>query len=199
MLKKSIPIHSYSGEYSKNNTTNKKALARDFNHRCAYCDDLDAVAGGFKSYHVEHFAPKKKFPSLKYTYENLLYACPFCNNAKSEDWPSESPDKNIVGNTGYVKPCDPKYAEHLDRDEKGKIFFKTDLGEYMYNHLKLYLRRHEIIFMLDLLKVKRDHLEVMINKEKLEGKDYSKKEAILNSLDKEFFNYYTQFLSVQSE
>lgn len=199
MLKTKIPVRSHTGEFRKTNPSNKKYLAIDFEHRCAYCDDLDSISGGYKSYHVEHFAPKEKFSELKFKYDNLLYACPYCNCSKNDDWPSNDPKVNVVDNKGYIDPCTQEYYEHLDRDEKtGNIIFKTDLGKYMYNKMQLYLRRHSIIYMLDKLKQKRDELQISINKDKCKGKDTTDKEAILQSIQNEFFEYYTEFQIEQS-
>ncbi len=114
MLKKEVPVRSYTGEKWITNKTNKKYLAIDFKHRCAYCDDLDNINNGQSSYAVEHFAPKAKFPELEFTYDNLLYACRFCNSSKGDDWPSDSPTKNVVGECGYIDPCNNEYFEHLD-------------------------------------------------------------------------------------
>ena len=199
MLKKKIPVRSHTGEFRKTNPSNKKYLAIDFEHRCAYCDDLDSISSGYKSYHVEHFAPKEKFPELKFQYDNLLYACPYCNCSKNDDWPSNDPKVNVVDNKGYIDPCTQEYYEHLGRDEKtGNIIFKTELGEYMYNQMQLYLRRHSIIYMLDKLKQKRDELQISINKDKCKGKDTKDKESILQSIQNEFFEYYTEFQIEQS-
>lgn len=87
-IKEKKPVRSYSGEMWKTNASNKRRLAEDFNHRCAYCDDIDRFNGEYRAYHVEHFAPKDKFPKLKHDYSNLLYACPYCNGSKSNKWPS---------------------------------------------------------------------------------------------------------------
>lgn len=193
MLKKEIPVRSYTGEKWKTNTTNKKYLATDFKHRCAYCDDLDSVYGGQASYAVEHFAPKGKFPNLRYTYDNLLYACSFCNASKSDDWPSDSPSINIVEDRGYIDPCTDEYSEHLDRDNNtGCIYYKTELGRYMYEHLKLYLKRHSVIFMVEKLKEKRAELKDSIDKDIVKGLDVSIKKDTLIALDEEFFSYYDQ-------
>ena len=193
MLKKEVPVRSYTGEKWRTNATNKKYLAIDFNHRCAYCDDLDDIYTDQALYAVEHFAPKSKFPQLKYTYDNLLYACRFCNASKSDDWPSNSPTVNIVGECGYIDPCTEEYYKHLDRDDKtGRIFYKTELGKYMYNHLKLYLKRHSIIYMIEKLIEKRTELKESIDKDKKRGIDVSIKEKALFVLDDEFFSYYDQ-------
>ena len=191
MLKKEVPVRSYTGEKWKTNTTNKKYLAIDFKHRCAYCDDLDDIYNGMESYSVEHFAPKAKFPHLEYTYDNLLYSCRFCNGSKSDDWPSDSASESIVGECGYIDPCTKEYDIHLDRDENtGQIYYKTELGKYMYNHLKLYLKRHSIIYMVEKLNDKRKDLKASIDKDLKNGIDVSVKQEILMDIDNKFFSYY---------
>ena len=198
MLKKEVPIRSYTGERWKTNSTNKKYLAIDFHHRCAYCDDLDNIYNGQESYAVEHFAPKTKFPQLMYTYDNLLYSCRFCNTSKSDDWPSDSPSINVVGEHGYIDPCTDEYYEHLDRDDHtGCIYYKTELGKYMYEHLKLYLKRHSVIFMVEKLKEKREELKTSIDNDIKKGLDVSIKTQALLAIDDEFFLYYGQ-LCVES-
>lgn len=75
----------------------KKHLAKDFSHRCAYCDERDALTGAYSSYHVEHFVPKEKFPDLKFLYENLLYSCSFCNCSKNDDWAGSDASEKCKG------------------------------------------------------------------------------------------------------
>lgn len=191
MIKREIPKRSYTGEKWKTNSINKKYLALDFNHRCAYCDDLDSMYGGKETYAVEHFAPKEKFPQLRYMYDNLLYSCPFCNRAKSDDWPSNDPNINVVGQQGYIDPCAEEYYKHLDRDENtGKITYKTPIGEYMYNHLNLHLKRHEILYMMNKLWDKINQLKESIEISKQKGENVSDKEYILKECSDKFFNYY---------
>lgn len=191
MLKREIPVHSHSGNFRITNASNKKYLAKDFSHRCAYCDDRDSLAGGYKSYHVEHFAPKEKFPALEFTYENLLYSCPFCNCSKNDDWVGSTANENVRGNCGYVCPCDADYQKHLDRNNQtGEIVPQTPLGKYMYDHLNLGLMRHSLIYMVETLQEKRNELQEVIEKERSQGKDVTKKEKLLVAVDNEFFGYY---------
>lgn len=193
MLKKEVPVRSYTGNKWHTNKTNKKYLAIDFKNRCAYCDDLDKIYGGSDLYHVEHFAPKEKFPELKYKYDNLLYSCSYCNLSKNDDWPSDNSEINVVDNQGYIDPCLEEYNKHLDRnDETGEIYYKTELGKYMYNHLKLYLKRHSIIYMMDKLQSKICELEDSIENDKKNGLDTQKKEQFLEVYYKNFFKYYYQ-------
>ncbi len=199
MLKREIPVHSHSGNFRITNASNKRYLAKDFSHRCAYCDDRDSLAGGYKSYHVEHFAPKEKFPALEFTYENLLYSCPFCNCSKNDDWVGSTADESVKGDCGYVSPCDAEYQNHLDRNSQtGEIIPQTALGQYMYNHLNLNLVRHALIYLVDSLQEKRDKLQVIIENEQLKGKDVTTKERLLLAIDKEFFEYYFELQKVLS-
>ena len=196
-VKREHPKHKFSGEKWRTNTTNKKYLAIDFKGRCAYCDDLDFYYGGQRNFHVEHFAPKEKFPALKYVYENLLYSCPYCNSAKSDTWPSDNPMVNVVGDRGFVNPCKDEYDQHLERDSSGKIFAKTQLGEYMIVNLKLLLHRHELFFKLEQVEEKKQLLENTIERERLAGKDISVKQSALDSLNNDFFGYYTKWKSLK--
>lgn len=193
MLRRERPIRSYHGDKFHTNATNKKHLAIDFKNRCAYCGDLDIYAGGYRFYHVEHFAPKEKFPALKYDYDNLLYACPWCNRAKWDIWPSDTPDVNVVNEEGFVDPCSEEYDTHLERRADGSIVGITPLGNYMVKTLKLYLKRHAIIYNVDRLDKKREELKQSIDRDKEEGKDCDKKEAVLKVIERDFFDYFNMW------
>ena len=138
-IKAKIPVRSYSGDKWKTNKTNKKYLAQDFDHRCAYCDDWDKYNGGMRSYHVEHFAPKEKFPDLEYTYDNLLYACPYCNEAKSDKWPSDKAEISVVGDKGFVDPCTAEYYAYIYRNEDIYTVMKTEVSAIMVNWENTYI------------------------------------------------------------
>jgi hypothetical protein len=196
LLKHYIPKRTYTGNKWTTNTTNKKHLARDFSNRCAYCDDHHSHFGGYKNYHVEHFAPKERFPTLKNAYDNLLYACPFCNWAKSDTWVSDSPNVSVIDDEGFIDPCDLEYYNHLGRKEDGSIFPKTKLGNYMYKNLKLYLNRHRIAYNLEIVNNKIERLESKIEKERLKGD--SRETKVLSELYK-YFHEYTKLLREDDE
>ena len=185
-LKTKIPVRSYTGEKWKTNRTNKKYLSIDFDNRCAYCDDLDKYNGGYNTYQVEHFAPKEKFPSLRYTYDNLLYACPYCNRFKSNKWPSDNPNINVVGNVGFLDPCCKEYYEHLYRDDDGSIRYNSELGKYIYEELNLGLKRHRLLFrQVELNELIKKTQAKIIFLEK-QGKDVSELKDILLPLLEEY-------------
>jgi len=134
----------------------KPYLRDDFNKRCGYCDDLDYHSGGKRGYHIDHFKPHSItcFASLKQTYSNLVYACPFCNETKSNKWLN-------VG--GFLDPCKDDYNNHLCRNAKGQIEYLTDQGKYIFENLNLGLIRHELLWCIDKLDEQIDKIKLKID------------------------------------
>lgn len=192
-VKQKIPSRSYTGVKWITNKSNKKQLIIDFEHKCAYCDDSDIYAGGSKMYHVEHFAPKEKFPELEFTYDNLLYACPYCNISKSNKWPSNDSNINIVGYEGFVDPCTQEYNTHLIRKEDGSIYYISSLGEYMYYELKLYLQRHQLIYNLSRVHMKLKDVRKEIDRRESLKKPVEDLKMLYKDLCVVFYEYFDIF------
>ncbi len=195
-VKQKIPHRSYTGVRWRTNRSNKERLIIDFEHKCAYCDDDDKYTGGSKAYHVEHFAPKEKFPKLEFTYDNLLYACPYCNISKSDKWPSDDSNISVVENEGFINPCTEEYNEHLKREEDGSISYISPVGEYMYYNLKLYLQRHQLIYNIS--RVHKKLKEVRKEKERRKNlhRPVEDLERMYKDLCEVFFEYYDIFTEV---
>ena len=140
----------------------KAELRTDFRERCGYCDALDEYFGGTQGAHIDHFAPKKKFPRLETVYENLVYSCPFCNRAKSNKWIGNDPSVPNDGTSGFVDPCDPEFDEHLARDATGRVVPLTHIGQYMVDNLNLRLMRHKFIWQAQRLDQLAKRLEELI-------------------------------------
>lgn len=98
----------------------KESLRKDFDHRCAYCKNHEAVEGGSKNFEIDHYKPLCKFRGLKFTYSNLFYSCKECNRTK---W-SYYPNSLQMGLGEYIlNPCDHDFEEHYDMNDpewKGK-------------------------------------------------------------------------------
>lgn len=120
-------------------------LINDFNGACGYCDDSDARRDPI-GFHIDHFAPKKRFPDLETAYTNLVYACRFCNMSKSDHWIGNDPNNHHDGTQGFIDPCSTEYDDHIERDELGRIIGKTDLGDYVVKRLGLNLMRHQMLW-----------------------------------------------------
>jgi len=150
-VQKQKPQRTCNKTYA-NYTSFKPYLRSDFNKRCGYCDDRDVYSGGIRGYQIDHFKPHSiaKFRHLKEEYSNLVYSCPFCNRAKWDKWQEEN---------GFIDPCSDEYEQHLQRDNKGKIVYISPQGEYIWKNLKLYLKRHELLWMIDKLQEQNDELD----------------------------------------
>ncbi|MCW9046273.1 MAG: HNH endonuclease [Alphaproteobacteria bacterium] len=151
------PLHRIKPTYRdvalKNKHTGyKNDLQIDFNGRCGYCDGPDALLGGKASFQIDHFAPLDKFENLKLVYENLVYSCQICNRGKSNKWPSDNPNVSIENNEGFLHPCLDDFEEHIARCEIGAIVPKSEVGRYIHQTMKLYLKRHQIIWMAEELR-----------------------------------------------
>jgi len=65
---------------------------------------------------------------------------------------------------GFIDPCDDEYDEHLKRENDGKITYKTSpQGEFIWKNIKLYLRRHELLWMLDKVETQKEKLNELID------------------------------------
>lgn len=199
LVKFKKPTRTYTGEMWITNTSNKQRLAIDFDHKCAYCDDFDKYSGGYNAYHVEHFAPKEKFKDLEFTYDNLLYSCPYCNISKSDKWVGSTANENIVGDKGFIDPCTDDYYEHLKRDKEGNIVYTSPIGKYMYEELKLYLKRHRILYNLEKVRIKKKILKLKITEKKSMNSDVTYLEQIYEQLCVVFCEYYDLFFENDDE
>jgi len=88
LLREEIPQRIFDQHYN-NYRAYKEHLRTDFHRRCGYCNDLDHHCNGVRGFHIDHFVPLKPYseqhPSIETDYNNLVYSCPYCNNAKSND------------------------------------------------------------------------------------------------------------------
>ena len=146
-LREGIPVRS-TPNASARYRAYKSVLRKDFRSRCGYCDDPDTYVGGESGSHIDHFAPKSKFPHLENIYENLVYACPFCNRAKSDKWVGDDPTVPNDGINGFVDPCSPGLDNHLARNQRGVIIGLTPVGLYLVDNLNLRLARHQYIWQV---------------------------------------------------
>lgn len=161
----------------------KSHLRSDFNKRCGYTNCPDFWFGGPSAFHIDHFKPTSKYPELESEYSNLVYCCSYINILKSND------------EGGYLDPCDTDYNKHFERDNEGYIYPKKDSKKaaYMYHTLQMYLRRYQIIWLLDELTQRIDKLDDIIDNNK--NVSNAIKNAYFDINRK--FHKYRRFLSVE--
>lgn len=115
-----------NGDYKHHK--NKEALKNSSHDKCMYCE---SKISHIDYAHVEHIKPKAadKFPQLEFDWNNLGYACPKCNNAKS--------DKFFDG-CEFIDPYAENPEEHLIAF--GTILFKmrgSERGEITIHEIEL--------------------------------------------------------------
>ncbi|WP_373072223.1 HNH endonuclease [Sulfurimonas sp.] len=180
------PERDYTGTKYNTYGAYKPYLRENFNKRCGYCDGLDVYAGGSQGFQIDHFKPKKLFPDLETEYENLVYSCPYCNRSKWDYWRDDK---------GFIDPCSDLYSETLYRNDKGQIKYYDgcEQGEYIHQKLKLDLRRHELIWIIEKLKKQSDDLDALSDSL---GEDHPEELTILRefkNVQKEIKKYTNLF------
>lgn len=123
----------------------RQDLRKDFFNACGYCGDEDERVDSVV-FHIDHFAPKTRFPTLELVYDNLVYACRYCNVSKSDHWVGTDATVPHDGRRGFIDPCAADYEKHIQRQSTGRIVGKSELGSYIVKRLRLGLIRHELLW-----------------------------------------------------
>ncbi len=89
----------------------KPFLREDFDHRCAYCKNHEAVEGGSKNFEIDHYMPLSKFRKLEFIYSNLFYSCKECNRSKGSYYPTFI--EKLMGEY-ILNPCDHDFGDHYE-------------------------------------------------------------------------------------
>lgn len=95
------PASLLNGNYK--HPVNKEALKKANSDKCMYCE---SKISQIDFAHIEHFKPKAtdKYPELEFVWDNLGYACPKCNNAKSDKFHNDTP---------YIDPYSEDPSEYF--------------------------------------------------------------------------------------
>lgn len=144
-----------------------KTLWEMQHQKCCYCERLLPLKGRGKE--VEHFRPKSRYPELRNTWENLLLACPICNDKKADHFPVFiAPDQvayeaSVSGEAAMIDPSKVDPEEHLDyyfdaHDQdavlNAQIGAKTRIGRETIGVLGLDSAHH--------YQVRRDHVHFVL-------------------------------------
>ena len=147
-------------------------LLEDFSHRCCYCNVHEKTLG-LVPFQIDHFIPEARFKGmrdeLKTQYNNLMLACPKCNNAKSDQYEGDLFSASIE-NGYFYNPDQVDYNTIFYRNEMGGISSDDPKGKDMIKRLKLYRKLHNLAWVLeqidDLLLVLQHQEEVECGEKK---------------------------------
>ena len=137
----------------------RKYLEDDFHHRCSYCNYSDRRS--MIPFEIDHFIPRAEFKdknaALNTKYENLMYSCRKCNNAKGAQFKGDvfSPD---CENEYLYDPTKTDYNTVFYRDENGGIASDDVKGRDMICRLKLYRSIHVLAWLCEELEERKDRL-----------------------------------------
>ena len=127
----------------------RAALRQDFKAICAYCQQSCEPVRRTQAQNgsetrplpneesIDHFRPRNKFPSLRFDWLNLIYACYRCNQRKGGSWPGcdePQPDQSISdGNSGYKPVTEYVNPNAVEGQLPAGAFFdfNIDTGEMM--------------------------------------------------------------------
>jgi len=119
----------YNSRYKLSDT--KTALENIYKNKCAFCEQK------VEQYNVEHYRPKYTYYWLAYSWDNLLLACPTCNQHKGVNFDllgiklnfnntPENIKKINVSSKNYDSIEKPKMVNPEVTDPKGKIQFQLN-------------------------------------------------------------------------
>lgn len=177
------PLRTFSGTPYNDYKKYKNCLSIDFNNRCGYTNCPDIWFGGKRCFHIDHFKPKSKYPSLETSYSNLVYSCSYVNIQKSDD------------DGMYLDPCNIDFNQHFFRDDEGNIqpIFASAEACYMHKKLKLGLSRYGLIWRLDQLLIKKMEIRKLLNgaihQQHPNRAEYLEKYFIIDSKFIDYFKY----------
>jgi hypothetical protein len=94
---------------------------------CEFCGVREEDAGAALT--IDHFQPQSKGGSD--ALDNLIYACPGCNQYKQDYWPLD------MQSLPLWNPRNRDAAEHFTEAENGQLIALTDVGAFTIRHLRL--------------------------------------------------------------
>lgn len=107
----------------------KRSLFAFYNGKCAFCEQR------VEQWQVEHFRPKSIYYWLAFSWDNLLYACPDCNGAKSNTFDTDGPrtttapaDLTTINNSSASHDATevPRFFNPEIEDPEPHIVFQQD-------------------------------------------------------------------------
>lgn len=170
-------------------------LKHDFCGRCAYCNLSDeSITTPFE---IDHFIPRVAFkdirPELMTDYNNLIYSCKKCNNAKRGQFSGDLSVSNPT-NELFYDPVLFDYNNIFYRNELGAIASDDLKGRRMIEILKLYRPIHILGWLCEKINITADKLQEAIKSEDDPNKKDKLERALMN-IESQHRKYYRIFIA----
>lgn len=106
------PTEADGRRHGPSGYTDLESLRDEFAFRCAYCLMRESWLRGGRGFQIDHFRPRFQEPALLLDYDNLVYTCPWCNQAKAGlpvPDPTKFPYGSVlrVGSDGTIQSASP--------------------------------------------------------------------------------------------
>lgn len=178
----------------------KPYLRNDFSCRCAYCNLCDeSVTTHFE---IDHYIPKDAFeskrPELLTLYDNLVYSCKKCNQAKSSKFKGDV-NSNPLNNELFYNPALVDYNTIFYRDESGSIVSDDEKGQNMIKMLKLYRPINNLAWICERLYEGYLQITEKMSKLDIESDEYTLYKEIKYKLLELHSNLYKYFIANYNE
>ena len=102
----------------------KALLAKDQYNKCYICERQRTT-----DFHIEHLHSQKNYPDERYNWENLFFACSYCNGRKSDKF------DGIVNPT--KEAIEEKIVQKLNYRDNKADFITNDTSETIQQSIKL--------------------------------------------------------------
>jgi uncharacterized protein (TIGR02646 family) len=102
----------YSDRYKQHDI--KAAIKKIYNNKCAYCEQW------IEQSHIEHYRPKTIYYWLAFSWDNLILACPTCNQQKGINFELRGTRVNFVNIPTNIDRIHSSSAEY-DIQEQPKM------------------------------------------------------------------------------
>lgn len=172
----------------KNYREAKENLIDDFSNLCGYCGKNGKIM--HENFHIDHFVPRSLDAGRENDYYNLVLACPKCNLAKSNKWPTEDKNRSNDGTVGFVDPATDEFDVHMERSIDGYVVGKTVLGKNMCRLLNLHIRRTDLYWKISEILRQQTEMEKLFVEGKLKENEkdfYIQANIILKNIIDEAF------------
>ncbi|MGL5895431.1 MAG: HNH endonuclease [Lactococcus lactis] len=181
----------------KNYSSYKKYLKKDFKNRCAYCNLLDENITTY--FEVDHFIPEAVFTKINRDdlltdYNNLIYSCKKCNQAKKHQYEGDNIGIDLK-NTKFYDPVETPLQNIFYRNILGGIDSIDIKGRKMIIDLKLYRLSHNFEWIVEVLQAICTKLEMKISNIESSGGNSADLRYAHSLISEEFHKVHKVFLA----